>query len=122
MDDTGHGVVVFVYGTLMPGGSRWGSLRPYAESWEPATAPGRLWDTGRGYPAATFGDGGRIPGVAVRLRPGMAAPAVAMLDGIEGEGTLYRRVQIATSAGSALGYEWIGPTEGFRPLPHGWPG
>ena len=118
----GVSVRVFVYGSLMPGQSRWRHLSPYAASWQPATAPGRLWDTGRGYPAAIFGDAGsEIPGVAVMLGPEATEAALRLLDGIEGEGTLYRRVEIVTSSGPALSYEWLGATEDFQPLPGGWP-
>ncbi|MGH9040763.1 MAG: gamma-glutamylcyclotransferase family protein [Acidimicrobiia bacterium] len=112
---------VFVYGTLMPGQVRWRFLRPFAASWEPATAPGLLWDTGRGYPAATFaGGGGVIPGVTVVLEVETAEAAIRVLDGIEGEGSLYGRVPVMTSRGPALSYEWLGATDGFRPLPGGW--
>lgn len=113
---------MFVYGTLMPGQPRWRHLQPYAASWTPATTRGRLWDTGLGYPAATFDeDGHDIPGVAVVVQAGLASSAIRLLDEIEGEGSLYRRVEILTSAGEAVSYEWLGPTDGFRPLPGGWP-
>lgn len=119
---TGAPIRVFVYGTLMPGGSRWPHLRPYAGAWEPASAAGRLWDTGRGYPAATFDDDGDdIPGVAVTLTPELGAEALRLLDEIEGEGSLYRRVEVTTSVGAALSYEWIGSTAGFARLRGGWP-
>ena len=128
---------VFVYGTLMPGQVRWPLLASFATGCRPATARGRLWDTGLGYPAACFDSGGggdagagegvgegvgEIPGVLVTIGPGSVAAALAVLDRIEGEGVLFRRVDVVTSAGSAMSYEWLGPTEGFRPLPGGWPG
>jgi gamma-glutamylcyclotransferase (GGCT)/AIG2-like uncharacterized protein YtfP len=106
----------------MPGQSRWRHLSPYATSWQPATAAGRLWDTGRGYPAAIFDDGeARIPGVAVVLVADATEAAIRLLDEIVGEGSLYRRVQITTSSGPALSYEWLGATDGLQPLPSGWP-
>ncbi|MDQ3947103.1 MAG: gamma-glutamylcyclotransferase [Actinomycetota bacterium] len=106
----------------MPGQPRWPHLRSYAVSWEPATAAGRLWDTGRGYPAANFDRAdSQIPGVAVLLRDDAAEAAIRLLDEIEGEGSLYRRVEITTSTGEALSYEWLGATDGLRPLPGGWP-
>lgn len=112
---------VFVYGTLIPGNSRWWVLEPFAESWEEACAAGALYDTGRGYPAATFfGRGGAIRGVRVRLRPDLLDDAVARLDEVEGAGTLYRRVVVPTSHGDAMSYEWIGPTDGLRRLAEGW--
>lgn len=112
---------VFVYGTLMPGQPRWPYLSRYAASWEPASTPGRLWATGRGYPAARFGDPGtRIPGVLVALRAETADEAIGRLDEIEGEGILYRRVEITTSGGPAVSYEWLGSTDELEPLPGGW--
>jgi gamma-glutamylcyclotransferase (GGCT)/AIG2-like uncharacterized protein YtfP len=114
---------LFVYGTRMPGDLRWPALRPYAVATEPATAPGRVWDTGRGYPAARFDDGSaEVRGVVVTVAPARMAEAVAALDRIEAEGVLYRRVSVVTSAGPALSYEWLGSTEGMRALPIGWPG
>lgn len=113
---------VFVYGTLRPGEARWPLLRPFARSWQPATAPGRLWDTGNGYPAAVFdGDGPELHGVAVVLAGDRAGDAVEVLDEIEGEGVLFERVEIVTSLGRAYSYQWLGDTAGLAPLPHGWP-
>ena len=113
---------VFVYGTLMPGEPRWPALQPFASGWEPATARGHLWDTGSGYPAVRFDpDGADVPGFLVALDPGGAAEAIAVLDRIEGEGALYRRVRVATSGGPAVAYEWLGSTEGLVPLASGWP-
>ncbi|HJV09754.1 MAG TPA: gamma-glutamylcyclotransferase [Acidimicrobiales bacterium] len=113
---------VFVYGTLMPGQPLWPALAPYAVSWHAATAGGRIWDTGRGYPAVQFDAGGQpVPGVVVVLDPARLVEAVALLDEIEEEGSLYRRVEVATSAGPAFAYEWLGPVDGLRLLPAGWP-
>ncbi len=113
---------LFVYGTLMPGEARWPVLAPYAVSWEDATAPGHLWDTGLGFPGVRFEPhAGPVPGVIVDLDPGRLAETLAVLDDIEGEGRLYRRVIVATTAGPAHAYEWLGSTEGLRRLPGGWP-
>ncbi|HEX2065150.1 MAG TPA: gamma-glutamylcyclotransferase family protein [Acidimicrobiales bacterium] len=113
---------IFVYGTLMPGQPRWRLLQPYAASWEPATARGRLWDTGRGYPAVRFDPGGGpVPGSRVEVVPELASAAISAMDRVEGEGVLFRRVEVATSSGPALAYEWLGSTEDMAPLPHGWP-
>jgi gamma-glutamylcyclotransferase (GGCT)/AIG2-like uncharacterized protein YtfP len=118
---------VFVYGTLMPGGARWPVLAPSAVSWQPATAAGSLWDTGLGYPAARFehpdGGGGRVAsvrGVLVDVDPFDYAAVIDRLDDIEEEGVLYRRVGVQTSAGPAVAYEWLGPTDGLVPLAGGW--
>jgi gamma-glutamylcyclotransferase (GGCT)/AIG2-like uncharacterized protein YtfP len=113
---------LFVYGTLMPGHARWRLLQPYAVAWEPATAPGRLWDTGRGYPAVRFEpDGGPVPGFRVQIAPELTAAAVSAMDRVEGEGVLFRRVEVLTSGGPALAYEWLGPVDDMSPLPEGWP-
>ena len=114
---------VFVYGTLMPGQGRWPALASFAAGSRPAMARGHLWDTGLGYPAARFDSGGgQIPGVLVTIAPDLLASALVVLDRIEDEGVLFRRVEVVTSAGPALSYEWLGRTEGFRLLAGGWPG
>jgi gamma-glutamylcyclotransferase (GGCT)/AIG2-like uncharacterized protein YtfP len=108
----------------MPGEPLWPALEPYAASWTPVTARGRLWDTGQGYPAVRFHEreeGGAVPGILVVLDPGRAVEAIEVLDGIEDEGRLYTRVEVATSGGPAYAYEWLGPVDGLDPLPEGWP-
>lgn len=101
---------VFVYGTLRPGESRWSALASFAAAAEEATVGGQVYDTGAGYPAAVFGDGlGIVAGWRVRLLDGRSDEALGVLDEIEGEGTLFARVVVATSAGSAFAYEWLGP-------------
>ena len=115
---------VFVYGTLMPGQPRWPLMEPFSVSHRPATARGHLWDTGLGYPAARFGDAGAdvvdVPGILVEIVPDRLPRALALLDRVEGEGVLYRRVVVATTGGPAVTYEWLGSIEGFLPLA-GWP-
>ncbi|MGI8807720.1 MAG: gamma-glutamylcyclotransferase family protein [Acidimicrobiales bacterium] len=117
-------VTIFVYGTLMPGEPRWPALAGYAVSWRRVTARGRMWDTGRGYPAVRFDDMtglSLVPGVLVALDPGRATEAVEELDRIEEVGRLYRRVEVATSAGPAFAYEWLGAVDGLATLTAGWP-
>jgi gamma-glutamylcyclotransferase (GGCT)/AIG2-like uncharacterized protein YtfP len=115
-------VRIFVYGTLMPGEPLWPALTPYAHRWTDATAAGRLWDPGHGYPGVRFEvDGDPVPGVVVDLDFDRAAEAIEVLDEIEEEGRLYRRVEVPTSAGPAFAYEWLGAVAGLRPLPGGWP-
>ena len=123
MTTTGGTAAIFVYGTLLPGQARWPVLEPYVLTTERATARGRLWDTGAGYPAARFDEAGYdIPGMLVTVGPRRLMDVLAMLDRIEGEGVLFRRVEVHTSAGRAVSYEWLGPTEGLPLLAYGWSG
>ena len=120
MVDSGRGRL-FVYGTLMPGESRWPVLEPVATAWSAATAAGTLYDTGHGYPGAAFGaTDDEVIGVVVAIRPEHWADTVAALDELEGEGRLYRRIEVETSAGPATTYEWMGPVDGLLRLPAGW--
>lgn len=109
----------FVYGTLMPGHLRWPWLAPYVVSHHADTAPGRLYDTGLGYPAACFDEPGTFPGVCCTLDPAMADEAWALLDDIEG--TLYARVDLVTGSGRpATAYAWVGDRADLRPLRGPW--
>lgn len=118
---TDPGNRIFVYGTLRPGEPRWPLVEDAVVRTEPAEVRGTLWDTGKGYPAAVFGTKGSVPGDVVWIDPERWRGVIDWLDRIEGEGTLYRRVVVDTSAGTAVSYEWLGETEGLTPLPHGWP-
>ncbi len=93
---------LFVYGTLRPGDVRWALLERYvADDGVDDTAPGQVFDTGLDYPAAVFGEGGRIRGRTYRLRAELLAEALAVLD--EEEDTvagLYRRVRVMTGGGT----------------------
>lgn len=111
-------VVLFVYGTLAPGQEAWSTLAPHARATWETSVEGRLFDTGRGYPAAVFGTGaGRVAGWCCELED---AP-LADLD--EWEGEEYRRVVVtATDGTEAFAYDWQAPVDGFRALPGGrWP-
>ena len=114
--------LLFVYGTLMPGEPLWPALAPFAVAWDEASANGRIYDTGHGYPAVRFDLAGDVvPGVLVTVDPQRLAAAIRVLDEIEEEGSLYRRVEVSTSGGPAWAYEWLGPTAGLEVLPQGWP-
>ncbi len=102
---------LFAYGTLLPGEPRWRFLEPFAAGDPVADAvDGTLFDTGRGYPAARFGTGGRIHGGVVPLVADRLAEALEVLDGIEGAvAGLYHRVQLVTVGGrSAWAYQYGG--------------
>ncbi|MCB1038886.1 MAG: gamma-glutamylcyclotransferase [Acidimicrobiales bacterium] len=79
---------LFVYGTLLPGHLRWGLLAPDAVGWSPATVPGELWDTGRGWPAARFDPSSDtvVPGMVVEFAEHRLREMLADLDEMEGLG------------------------------------
>lgn len=115
---------LFVYGTLVPGGAAWAVLEPWVTG--PAqvdAASGCLYDTGRGYPGATFGAGAERPqtlvyGVVVTLDPDLVPAALEALDRYEGPE--YARIEVRTRAGStAAAYAWIAPLTGCRPVAGG---
>ena len=117
---------VFVYGTLLPGEERWPLLEPFALGWEAASVRGALFDTGYGYPALVLAEGegdenvAEVPGVVVELEPERLAAAVRLLDRIEGDGHLFRRVEVQTRVGPAFTYEWLGGTDGMPRIDR-WP-
>ncbi len=107
-DDRRH---LFVYGTLRPGDVRWHILSPFvAGGGRPDTAAGTLYDTGLGYPAATFGGDGTLVGLTYELRPATRERCLAVLDEVEGTvAGLYRRISITTGLGfDAWTYEYGG--------------
>jgi gamma-glutamylcyclotransferase (GGCT)/AIG2-like uncharacterized protein YtfP len=99
---------LFVYGTLAPGGPAWSQIAPYVSGHRAAAAPGRLYDTGRGYPGAVFGPGDAlVQGWCCALTD---AP-FAELDAFEG--TEYRRITVRCTDGTdAVAYDWIAPLDG----------
>ncbi len=120
---------LFVYGTLLPGDVRWHLLEPFVvdDGW-PDTAPGRLYDTGLGYPAAVFGrstDGpvadDAVDAAGERVVAGRTMPllesslgrALAVLDEVEGTvAGLYERIVVRTGRGhDAWAYRYGGGLE-----------
>jgi gamma-glutamylcyclotransferase (GGCT)/AIG2-like uncharacterized protein YtfP len=121
-------VRLFVYGTLMPGRDAWPVLEPWVVGApEPDAVIGCLYDTGRGYPAATFGPGldedgsaGEtvVHGAVVTLDPTRSPDALTAIDRYEG--SEYCRISVRTEAGvEAATYAWIAPLAGCRPVPGG---
>lgn len=112
---------LFVYGTLQPGDVRWALLSPFvAGDGRPDTAAGQVFDTGRGYPAATFGGPGAIVGLSFPLIESSVERCLELLDEEEGAvAGLYRRVAITTRLGiHAWAYEYGGGLE-LTPIPSG---
>jgi gamma-glutamylcyclotransferase (GGCT)/AIG2-like uncharacterized protein YtfP len=95
---------VFVYGTLMPGRLRWPLLELHATRHRDAAVHGRLFDTGHGWPAASFDADAAttVPGVLVELRDEHLDDLLAELDLVEGvDHGHYERVVVTTTDGSA---------------------
>lgn len=92
---------LFVYGTLRPGEVRWQHLEPFVLGEGcAATVPGVLYDTGLGYPAATFVGDDRILGRIYALEEARLALALAHLDEVESAVRgRYVRVNVVTDAG-----------------------
>jgi gamma-glutamylcyclotransferase (GGCT)/AIG2-like uncharacterized protein YtfP len=109
---------LFVYGTLQPGRLRWPLLEPFATGSAPASVPGALYDSGKGWPVAVFdGDpSDAVPGVLVDLDPHRLDAALELLDQVEGGVTdLVRRVVVTTTGQlAAWAYHWSATTAGMR--------
>ena len=117
---------LFVYGTLLPGERRHPQL-PSHDDLGPATARGRLFDTGRGYPAMVEGTG-TVRGRRVRLHdPQSALPVLDAIEGFEGyderSHSLYHRrlvpVESLDAAGPAWTYLYANDTHHYVAIDHG---
>jgi gamma-glutamylcyclotransferase (GGCT)/AIG2-like uncharacterized protein YtfP len=106
-------VKLFVYGTLTPVGGAWHLLARWTVGRAEADAVrGTLYDTGRGYPAATFDPAapGFVHGVVVELDPARAEEALAALDRYEADE--YARLEVRTESGErAVTYGWTAPLD-----------
>lgn len=109
-----HGVMhLFVYGTLMPGHSRWPLLQPFTQG-QPRRecVRGRLVDTGQGFPALLPGED-RVPGFVVSLNPGRRHVALELLDCVEGvDGGLFSRA--LARVGDRLAWTYVGAHPSLR--------
>lgn len=111
---------LFVYGTLLPGETRWRVLAPLVSPNDagPAAVAGRLYRTPYGWPAAVFDPSATtvVPGLIVMLRD--PVQALPVLDEIEGTGTgLFQRRLIVTASQQCWAYHWPGTTSTFQPIP-----
>lgn len=112
---------LFAYGTLLPAQPRWHHLAPFvADEGSDDTVLGSLFDTGCGYPAATFGGPRRIIGRSFVLADERVDEALAHLDEVEGAVMgLYERVEVVTAAGlTAFAYAYGGGLS-LEPIEHG---
>lgn len=102
---------LFVYGTLRPGQQRWPHLAPFVvDEGSDDEAPGVLYDTGNGYPAARFDRIGSIHGRVYELCVDRLDEALALLDEVEAAVLdLFYRVVVTTRSGrTAWAYEYGG--------------
>lgn len=110
---------LFVYGTLRPDGPAFARIAGLVDVLGPATTAGRLFDTGRGWPAATFEDGslvdastaGTIRGQLVLARdPDSAVALFDRADRYEGAPQLFARTSVLVDGPSrsrwAASYAW----------------
>ncbi|MDF2979546.1 MAG: hypothetical protein K0S40_4274 [Actinomycetospora sp.] len=112
---------VFAYGTLMPGRRAWRLMAPFVTGTpEDAWLPGRVHDTGLGYPALARGGPGRARGVLLRL----ADPAAALPRLDDYEGPDYRRERAVVHTRDARVPAWVWTWRGEltgTPLTAPWP-
>ena len=110
---------LFAYGTLQPDRLRWPFVVPFALGHRPAAVPGRLYDSGFGWPVAVFDDGPTlVPGTLIDLDPSRLVDALQILDEVEATATdLMARVGVTTSEGAlAWSYACVGSTAGMTPI------
>lgn len=96
---------LFAYGLLQPGQVSWHRVAPHATGeHRPATVPGQVLDTGRGYPAWRPDAPSTTPGTVIELRDPVAA--LPALDAYEGPD--YRRVRTTLADGTVCwAYAWV---------------
>jgi len=101
---------LFVYGTSMPGMSRYDSVSRYVTGSVRDSVDGLLYDSGLGYPLAKFGPGGEVRGFVLWLDPATAEAAMAEMTRVEAG--LFHPVSVRTRGGvTAQAFEWLGPTD-----------
>ncbi len=123
---------VFVYGLLKPGFSLFHVAEPFVTYSTPGRVRGRLYDArgfggvprDEGLPAARFDEDGEIEGFVFRLADEQLDEALRILDELEDEGDVYRRVAVDVSTDGgvvrAFAYEYLGPLEGRRDVGSAW--
>ncbi|MCB0893402.1 MAG: gamma-glutamylcyclotransferase [Propionibacteriaceae bacterium] len=103
---------LFVYGSSMPGMSRYQAISAYVVRSARDTVRGSLYDSGLGYPMARFDGQGEIRGFVLWLDAATAQAALTEMTRVEAG--LFHPVQVRTGSGvTAQAYEWIGSTDGY---------
>lgn len=101
---------VFVYGTLRPGGTRYGHIEGGVSRHEPARLRARLVPTGADYPGLELSgpERGLVDGVLLHPHAAGLAGWLRWLDRIEAHPTLFRRVLCRVEDGRlAWVYVWV---------------
>ncbi|MBK8460480.1 MAG: septum formation family protein [Micropruina sp.] len=103
---------IFVYGSSMPGQSRYDRVEQFVVATQRDSVDGLLYDSGLGYPMAKFGPGGEIPGFVLKLDPATADNFLREQTRLESG--LFHPMTIRTRGGvTATAYEWIDSTDGY---------
>lgn len=111
---------LFVYGSTMPGQSRYGYIEHYVESSTPDAVEGLLYDSGQDYPLAKFGPGEPIPGYVLTIHEDSVEQFFTSMTQMESG--LFALVEVRTRSGERVrAYEWIGATDGLVRIPR-WDG
>ena len=113
---------LFVYGTLLPGESRWHFLQQFVDDEGVVdSVAGHLFDTGCGYPAAVFSAAASlIHGRVFVLDVDQLDHALEVLDQVEGAADgQYRRVQVVSESGPTAWAYAYGEGLSLTPIAHG---
>lgn len=113
--------LLFAYGTLLPGESRWTHLRPFVvDEGRVDHVQGSLFDTGCGFPAAVFGATGVVHGRVFQLRAEVLDDGLAEIDRVESAAAGgFRRVRVTTAGDRDVWtYEYGGGLQ-LVPIPSG---
>lgn len=113
---------IFVYGLLKPGFSLHHVAQPFVVRSLPATTRGRLYDAG--VPAARFDEHGEIEGFVFWLDEARLDEALRVLDELEDEGDVYRRIVVETTTAegiaAAQAYQYLASLDGRRVVGPTW--
>ena len=113
---------VFVYGLLKPGFSLHHVAEPFVVRSVAGRVRGRLYDAG--VPAARFDQSGDIEGLVLWLDAERLPDALRILDTLEEEGDVYRRmtVEVETAEGPvrAHAYHYLHSIDGCRDVGSSW--
>ncbi len=131
---------LFVYGSLMPGRSRWGLIADLVEPMRESSVSGRLFDSGIDYPAGVLDasqvggataqtsadeateDDPRVHGWLLQVHPEHCEEVAHLLLAIEGD--LFQPLLVRVDdSGYAAAFSWLGETSSLLVVADGrWSG